>query len=279
MATMLRFPLACALALMAVPAHAQINEFPRDLYENRLDRSGQTVSFCVHGNSILSDFHTELADEIAQAQLIGAEIEIVDSMFPPDPLGYRLPFTAEELFLMMQGRCAAFMGFTVTPDYPDWVMLTRPYMSSPIVLIVDDADITRLEDIPLHRPLGSRIFTGEDNQLRLLIAARAEDQRWQRYPYRNYGIAFERAVDGTVGGSLVWEAGVYHGSAGDPASLGLSVIDALPFQTYPVDLGIGIRSNDRYLELLLSEAIQSLTDDGTIERLLVENNLAPARTR
>lgn len=270
--------LALALMMTAVsPGKSQIADFPRDLYDDRLSRLGQAVNFCFHENPMLDDFHREVAEAIAGSLLIDANIIPIATLFPADPLDYRIPFTEEELFLMMTGRCNAFLGFTLTTDYPDWLLVTQPYFSSPNVLIVTDPQYHGLEDISAERPLGTRMFSSEDNRLGAWISVLPENQRWQRYPYRNYGTAFERVMDGTVGGSIVWEAAVYSGTGGDPEQSGINVIRELPFATTPVELGIGIRAHERFLEMMFSQAIELLTADGTLQELAAQFNLAPAR--
>ncbi len=270
--------LVATLALLgtALPPAAQTPDVPRDLYEDRLSRHGDAISFCLHANSVMSDFNAAAAEAIAGALLVTPNVIPIESLVAAEALDYRIPFTAEELFLMMRGRCDAFMGFTISSDYPDWLLVTRPYFSSPNVLVVSDPAYRRLEDIPTARPIGTRIFSIEDNQLAALIRAMPEERRWPRHPYRNYGTALERALDGTTGGSIVWEAAVYAATGGDPEAAGVAVVRELPFQTTPVDLGIGVNANDRFLETQISQAIGALLADGTLRALAAAHNLAPA---
>ncbi len=269
-------PLACAFAALATPTLAQLVEVPRDMYDERLSRRGTTVSFCMHGNALLADFNRDVAEALAGALLVEPNIVPINPLTPPEALDYSIPFTVEELFLMMSNRCDVFMGFTLTTDYPQWLLVTRPYFASRSVLVVGDEDYRQLSDIPVDRPLGTRIFSTEDNQLGALIAGLPAEQQWKRFPYRSYGIALERVMDGTVGASIVWEAAVYNVSDGDPASAGINIRD-LPFATTPIEIGIGISSDDRFLEQMLSEAIVALEADGTLHRLAVEHHLAGPR--
>jgi polar amino acid transport system substrate-binding protein len=255
-------------------AGAQEIAVPQDLIQNRLSRDGQAISFCYHAQSPLAGYYVAVAQAVAGALLVEPRMQPIESLRPPEALDYRIPFDTDELFLMFDGRCNAFLGFTLSTDYPEWLLVTRPYLSSDNVLVVNDPAYQQLSDVPKDRPLGTRMFSAEDAQLTQLIGALPPDQQWRRHPYRNYGIALERAIDGSVGASIVWEAGVYLATDGDPGAAGLT-LRKLPFPTTPIQLGFGVPSNDRFLEQALSQAIDILTADGTLAALAVEHHLAP----
>lgn len=260
----------------AGPAPAQIitDEFPRDLYQQRLRLSGESLVACVYAESMMGAFNADVAEALGDALLLNVKVEPLDLLVPPEPLDYRIPLNEQELFLMMNGRCDIFMGFTFTTDYPTWLRLSVPYFSSPTALIVRDPPYRSLADIPASRPLGTRIFSSTDYQLGQYIASLPPERRWQRHPYRNYGVAYERVVDGTVGGSVIWDAAAYYATEGDPEAAGLHLVYDLPFVDPPVEISVGLRTEDDFLERALSQAIQSLTAEGVLHELAVAHHLA-----
>ncbi len=268
--------LAASVAL-CIPrlALAQMEAFPHDLYQQRLSLRGGTLAACVYAESMVGDFNAAVARAVGEALLLNVDIQSLDLLTPPEPLDYRIPLREEELFLMLHGRCDVFMGFPMTTGYPDWLRLTVPYFASPTVLVVADPSYTSLSDIPVSRPLGSRILASSDAHLTAYIAQLPAASRWQRFPYRNYGVAFERVVDGTVGGSLIWEAAVVNATEGDLAAQGLHLIRQLPFFDEPVELTIGLKAEDDFLGQALSQAIESLRADGTLRELAETHYLSP----
>lgn len=265
-----------ASAVAAAPTRAQniADEFPRDLYQQRLRLSGETLVACVYAESMLGAFNADVAEALGDALLLNVKVEPLDLLVPPEPLDYRIPLNEQELFLMMNGRCDIFMGFTFTTDYPAWLRLSVPYFSSPTALLVREPSYRSLTDIPASRPLGTRIFSTTDYQLGQYIASLPPERRWQRHPYRNYGIAYERVVDGTVGGSVIWDAAAYYATEGDPTAAGLRLVYDLPFVDPPVEISVGLRAEDDFLDRALSEAIHSLTAEGLLHELAVAHHLA-----
>lgn len=276
-----RLPLTLtALAvLFAGPALAQmgdsVGEFPSDIFQKRIFLRDGSLAVCVYAESMVGEFNSAVARAVGDALLVNVEVEELDLLTPPEPLDYRIPLGEEELFLMMHGRCDVFMGFPFTSGYPEWINLTVPYFSSPAVLVVTDPSYRSLSDIPVTRPLGTRFGSSTDNQLGTYIMRLPEAARWRRFPYRNYGIAFERVVDGTVGGSLIWEAAVVNATGGDLAANGLHLIE-LPFLDQPVELAIGVKAEDRYLLQALDQAIEALRSDGTLHALAIAHRLTTA---
>jgi len=251
---------------------------PRDTYQDR-GRGGQgnKVALCVNGAAMMASFESALARELASALLLTAEVIEVKTWRPTEPLDYRLPLTLEEIYIQFAEQCDGFMGFTLAPGYPEWMTITRPYLTTRTVLVTTSPQYRKLADIPPTRPLGTRILGGVDNQLILYLQSLPEKSRWQRLSYYNNKLLIDRLLDGTVAAAFVWEPALYRATGGKPQAAGLHIIPS-PFELYETELGIALRSHDAFLSVTLGQAIDALRADGTIDRLLAEHGLAPPKS-
>jgi len=225
----------------------------------------------------MGSFETALAREIAGRLLVTANIIEVKTWHPTEPLDYRMPLAYNELYIEFAERCDGFMGFTLAQGYPSWLIVTRPYVSTRTVLAAASSDYRKLADVPVDRPLGTRMLGIVDNQLILYLQSLPEKSRWRRVPYFNNKLLLDRLLDRTVAAAFVWEPALYRATNGSPEAAGIHVIPT-PFELQPTELGIGLRSKDAFLSVTLGQAIDSLRADGTISRLLVENGLAAKPT-
>jgi polar amino acid transport system substrate-binding protein len=265
----------CLVMLFPARAFAQMEDLPpRDVYIERGRSSGDTIALCVNGAAMMAPFEKDLAREIAARLLLTPKVLEVKTWHPTEPLDYRLPFGYDELYIEFAERCDGFMGFSLAQGYPSWLIITRPYLSTRMVLAAAEPEYRKLSDIPPTRSLGTRMLGAVDNQLILYLQSVPEKNRWKRVPYFNNKILIDRLLDRTVGGAFVWEPALYLATGGAPAAAGIHTIPP-PFELLQTEFGIGLRSNDSYLSVALGQAIDSLRADGTIERLLVEHTLAP----
>lgn len=273
------FAIGAAVFVSSTASYAQadgddIFYLPRDTYTERLFQEGNTITFCYNPDAMMSDFEQDLARAIGETLLV--EVSIIpmpDPLMSTPPLDHRHPLMPVQLFVLLSEHCSAFLGYALTGHEPEWLFVTRPYMTSNYVLLVADESYSSLEDIPYDRPIGTRGMSTADNRLINFIRSRPESQRWHRHPYFTNDVVMERVADGTTGGGIVWEAALYFATGGDPEGAGFHVVPNLPFESPPIQIGIATRSNNTYLNQLLSDAIAALLEDGTIDRLLVEHNL------
>ena len=267
--------LAVLVCFASGAASAQGMEIPpRDTYQDRGRGSqGNKVALCVNGAAMMASFDAALARELASALLLTAEVIEVKTWRPTEPLDYRLPLMLEEIYIQFAEQCDGFMGFTLAQGYPEWMTITRPYLTTRTVLVTTSADHRKLADIPATRPLGTRILGGVDNQLIMYLQSMPEKARWQRLGYYNNKILIDRLLDGTVAAAFVWEPALYRATGGKPEAAGLHIIPS-PFEPMQTELGIGLRSHDAFLSTTLGQAIDALRADGTIDRLLSEHGLA-----
>jgi polar amino acid transport system substrate-binding protein len=267
---------ATLLGVIGAPVKAQ--EIPsRDLFQER-GRGGQgnKISFCVNGAAMMASFDMALARELGSMLLLTAEVIDIKTWRPTEPLDYRLPLTLEDIYIEFAERCDGFMGFTLAQGYPEWMTLTRPYLVTRTVVATTTPSYRRLTDIPVNRPIGTRILGGVDNQVSIYLQSLPERSRLQRYAYYNNKILIDRLIDGTVAAAFVWEPALYRATNGKPQSAGMQIIPS-PFPPYETEFGIAVRSHDMFLSTALGQAIDALRADGTIDRLLVEHGLAAAK--
>ena len=165
------------------------------------------------------------------------------------------------------------MGFTLAQGYPEWMSLTRPYLVTRTVVATTTPSYRSLADIPVTRPLGTRILGGVDNQVSMYLQSQPERSRWRRNAYYNNKVLIDRLIDGTVAAAFVWEPALYRATDGKLEAAGLRIIPS-PFPLYETEIGIAVRSHDMFLSTALGQAIEALRADGTIDKLLVEHGLA-----
>lgn len=268
--------LALALSLMAGASLAQSVEIvPRELYTERMRQEGNKLIFCINPQGVLAQFERDLAEAVGQSLLADVQFyEIGERDWPtrPLPYDYRLMLDEQQMFIMLAQECDGFMGFLLSPSNPAWLTVTRPYLSARTVLTTHDEDAAFAE-IPHGETIGVRMMAAGDNRLIQYLAARPETESWRRTPYPDNELLLERLADGTIAAGMIWEYGLFGATGGDPAAAGYSYTYDLPFPVDPIEIGIATRSEDTYLNGLLSDAIAALEADGTIDDLLRENGL------
>jgi polar amino acid transport system substrate-binding protein len=277
LATWRRLAAAILLAMLAAVASAPIaaQEIPsRDLFQER-GRGGQgnKITFCVNGAAMMAPFDMALARELGSMLLLTAEVIDIKIWRPTEPLDYRLPLTLEDIYIEFAERCDGIMGFTLAQGYPEWMTLTRPYLVTRTVVATTTPSYRSLADIPVTRPLGTRILGGVDNQVSMYLQSQPERSRWRRNAYYNNKVLIDRLIDGTVAAAFVWEPALYRATDGKLEAAGLRIIPS-PFPLYETEIGIAVRSHDMFLSTALGQAIEALRADGTIDKLLVEHGLA-----
>ena len=192
---------------------------------------------------------------------------------PTEPLDYRLPLMLEEIYIQFAERCDGFMGFTLAQGYPEWMTITRPYLVTRTVIATNTTNVRKLTDVPVNRPLGTRILGGVDNQVIMYLQSLPEKSRWSRFTYYNNKVLIDRLLDGTVAAAFVWEPALYRATGGKPEAAGLHIIPS-PFALYETEFGIAVRAHDTFLSAMLGQAIDALRAEGRIDRLLAEHGLA-----
>lgn len=267
------------IPMLLLPGLAQAQPLtdvvPRDLYTDTMRQDGNSITFCYNRNGMTAAFDQELAEAIGSVLLVEAKtVPLRSNGVPTTPLDYRLPYTAQQLFVLIAEECDAIIGYVLSRNAPEWVRLTRPYLSTGSVLVVRDPAIQRLEDLPLDQSIGSRSMSTADNRLASYLRSLPEAKRWVRRPYYSNERVLEKLNDGSTGAGLVWEPALYFATDGDPQAAGYYQLP-LPFQERRTELAIATRSSNTYLNSILGEAIEELIADGTLAEMIDRHHLGP----
>lgn len=270
--------LGAAVALLCTGAALAQRTFdivPRDLYTDQLRQNGNSITFCYNPDGMAGAFEKELAETIGSVLLVDVELYPINNpQVRTHPLDYRLPYIPEQIFVLLAENCDAMLGYVLSRNAPDWVLLTRPYLSTGNVLVTRNAELKSLADLPLDEAIGSRSLSLSDNRLLSYLRALPADKRWVRQPFYDNQKVLDRLNDGRVGAAVIWEPALYFATEGDPEAAGYHLLP-LAFPDRRTDIGIATRSNNTYLNGILGEAIGELISDGTLAEMVDRYHLGP----
>lgn len=270
--------LGAALALLgsgAAQAQRTFDIVPRDLYTDQLRQNGNSITFCYNPDGMAGAFEKELAETIGAVLLVDVELYAINNpQVRTHPLDYRLPYIPEQIFVLLAENCDAMLGYVLSRNAPDWVLLSRPYLSTGNVLVTRNPALKALTDLPLDQAIGSRSLALSDNRLSSYLRALPADKRWVRQPFYDNQKVLDRLNDGRVGAAVIWEPALYFATEGDPEAAGYHLLP-LPFPDRRTDIGIATRSNNTYLNGILGEAIAELIADGTLAEMVDRYHLGP----
>lgn len=271
---------AAALTLLAGPALSQaVDVVPRHFIDERLRQDGNAITFCYNSAGMMAEFEQDLAREIGGILLAEVKFDTIKSGdWDAVPLNfdYRIPLSTEQMFVMMTNRCDAFMGVTLSSRNPEWMSITRPYLTAESVIITKNPDANRMQDIPYGEAIGVRISAPGDTQLINYLSARPAGQSWRRAPSHDNKLVLEKLDAGTISAALIWEIGLMGATDGDPEAHGYHIMTPRPFPMRNVQFGIATRQDNSYLNTMLSEAIAAVEAAGTVDALLIEHKLKRA---
>lgn len=270
--------LGAAVALLctgAAQAQRTFDIVPRDLYTDQLRQNGNSITFCYNPDGMAGAFEKELAETIGSVLLVDVELYAINNpQVRTHPLDYRLPYIPEQIFVLLAENCDAMLGYVLSRNAPDWVLLTRPYLSTGNVLVTRNAELKSLADLPLDQAIGSRSLSLSDNRLLSYLRALPADKRWVRQPFYDNQKVLDRLSDGRVGAAVIWEPALYFATEGDPEAAGYHLLPPA-FPDRRTDIGIATRSNNTYLNGILGEAIGELISDGTLAEMVDRYHLGP----
>jgi len=205
--------------------------------------------------------------------LIPAEFDEIVDVEPPFPFDYRFTVDEADLFVKVNNDCDAVMGYRLPRSglIPDWLIVSRPYLESDMVLGVADPNVERFADLPEGARIGSRIGTAGDTQFRSYLQALPREPV-DRVPYVANDILLEDLASGALDGVLIWEPALYLAGGGDPATLGIHTA-TLPFDIEAITFSVAVKSDGQFLRSLLDEAVALVLESGVLAELLAEFGL------
>ncbi len=204
-----------------------------------------------------------IAEAIAASLLLEPQQYVVESEIVLEDI--------TKVYGVMLEHCDIHMGFKLIPEgYANWVTLTRPYYEAQYVFVTADPDVHALADLAPGRSIGATMGTQAHLRLVSYVTALSSEDRWPTYPMGTNDLALEALQEGKVDVALVWAPVLWSKQRADPAYAGLRVIDADPLP--PTTLGVGalLLADETFLRAALDEAIDALTNDGTIYGILQE---------
>lgn len=265
------------LALGAGAVHAQplIDVVPRDLYSDTLRQNGNSITFCYNPEGMMAEFEQELAQTIGSVLLVEPVLVATpNGRMPTNPLDYRLPFLPDAIFILLAEECDVLMGYVLSRSAPDWVLLTRPYLSTGNLMITRNPALATIEDLPFDQRIGTRSLSVSDNRLQSFLAARPADKRWKRATLYNNLRILEQLESEEIGAAVIWEPALYFATKSYPEAAGYKILP-LPFVDRRTDIGMATRSSNTYLNSILGEAVGEMISDGSLEALIQRYNLGP----
>ena len=263
---MLKWLMTAALALgLTGPAFSQSYGVPAELLKNTRRMEGDKLQVCQDVTGKLREFDRAVAEAIAGALFLKAEFHEGFGGFPTSGDGFM-----DELQLAMNNQCDVMMGMTVQENspFPEWSVLSRPYVSLPYVLVVKD-DYRDLSDIPTGKKLGTALSSMGERVFITWNQQRPKNQRYVRLPYADMSLMAKRVADGSTAGMIIWQPALAAlTKAGDPSVAELHTIPMTPVPQTVTRVGILMKARDTYLRTQVDQAIDALVADGTIDRLL-----------
>ena len=265
---MMKWILAGALSFAAATTSlAQSYGVPSELLDNTRRMDGDKLQVCVDQTGKTKEFDRAVAQAIADALFLTAEFHEGFGGYPTSGDGFM-----DELQIAMTNTCDIMVGMTVqeSSPYPDWAVLSLPYVSLPYVLAVLD-DYAALQDIPLDRKLGTALSSMGERVFITWNQQQPEDQRYIRLPYADMELMAKRVADGSIAGMVIWQPVLAELSqAGNPDVATLHAIPMNPVPDTRTRVGILMKQRDTYLRTQVDEAIDALVADGTIDALMQE---------
>lgn len=256
--------LAVALALVPMAALAQSYGVPPELLKNTRRLDGDRLQVCMDVTGKIGAFDRAVAERIAEALFLTPEFHQGFGGFPTSGDGF-----LDELQIAMTNSCDVMMGMTVQQNspFPDWAVLSRPYVSLPYVLAVRD-DYRDLGAIPVTRKIGTALSSMGERVFITWNEQQPKDRRYVRLPYADMALMSRRVADGSLGAMLIWQPVLAQLRGQNADAAGLHTIPLTPLPAMVTRVGVLMKARDSYLRSQVDAAIDSLVADGTIAGLM-----------
>jgi polar amino acid transport system substrate-binding protein len=256
--------------LAAGAAWGQGTPFVPDDWRFGRRQDGSTLQYCVDARDPDFPVARKIGEAIANALLLQPKEHVMGENVVGEDL--------DNLYRVFLETCDLYLGFKLIPDaYPQWLTVTRPYYRVSYVLAVTDGSWKSLADMPRSQAIGATIGTSADLRLIQYLQALPANERWNRFPMSSDEFALRALVRGSVGAALVWGPALWALQANDPAFAKLRLIPPTPLPSVTADVGAALLANEAFLRSSVDQAIASLSEDGTIQKILTSNKF-PATT-
>lgn len=254
---------------------AQIPIGPEYLQRDRLRMAGDSLRFCVISDNLLTEYHKDLAMELASTQLLDADIIEVTPQRPSEPLDYRLTLNEAQIYYLLANDCEVFMGLALTNALSrwEWLLVSQPYHVSRTVFITHNEDLNRWTELPTDEPIATRIQTSGDIQLAMYLNTLQADERWRRIPYYNNQVALEQLLAGQASVGYVWEPAVIRFLDQNPHIAEFHTLPTPPLEPSVLSLGLAYRTQDAFIQSALDTAISELEELGILQELADRHKL------
>lgn len=262
---MLKLLMAGLIGLAATTASfAQSYGVPAELLKNTRRMDGDKLQVCVDITGKLQPFDRAVATALAEALFLKPEFHEGFGGYPTSGEGF-----LDELQIAMTNSCDVMLGMTVQENspYPEWAVLSRPYVSLPYMLAVKD-DYKALNDIPKSRKLGTALSSMGERVFITWNQQQPKEQRFIRLPYADMDLMTKRVADGSIAGMVIWQPVFAELQKSNPDAAGLHTIPLAPVPDTVTRVGILMKARDSYLRSQIDAAIDALVEDGTIAAIM-----------
>jgi polar amino acid transport system substrate-binding protein len=257
--------LICALLATITPATAQLDIVSRDLYTERTRNEGNRISFCLRPFGPIAAFEAELAEQIGKMLLTEVRTYTLNPRsFPvrPSIFDYYFGLTDDQMFIMMAQNCDVVLGMHLSSASPEWLRLSRPYISANVLGITRDPALKSIEDLGPEIRIGVQGQAAGDASLMSYFKTQPNGTTPERVSFRSNQDLFAALSSGQVNAALIWEGALMAGTDGNPE--GYYPMARLPFPVDPIGVSAAVRVEDRFLGVLIDEALAALEDNGTL---------------
>lgn len=264
---MLKWLMAGLLGLATATASlGQSYGVPAELLKNTRRMDGDKMQVCLDVTGRVQAFDRAIAQAIGEALFLEVEFHEGFGGYPTSGEGF-----LDELQIAMTNSCDMMMGMTVQENspFPEWAVLSRPYVSLPYMLAVKD-DYQALADIPKSRKLGTALSSMGERVFITWNQQQPKEQRFIRLPYADMDLMAKRVADGSIAGMVIWQPVFAELQKTNPDAAGLHAIPLAPVPDTVTRVGILIKARDSYLRRQLDEAIDALVADGTIVAIMAD---------
>lgn len=268
----MRLQTLTALAVtLCLWASAQVPLLPPDFLDHTRQIQGDRIRFCVLQDSVLTEFNEDVAKLLANALLLESAVHQVKLPYHVQELGYRIPLTSEQLFYLLSNECDAFVGYLYSVgSHQEWQLTTVPYLRTGFVLTTrENEPVSSLSQLPVGTRIGTQLGSAPNSRLNILLRSQSGEPTWRRAPYPDNQILLERLTDGTIDAALVWEPAV--------TAFGLEGLhltsNLRPLPAMDASFTITMFSSNTFLQSTLDAAIQAVSEDGSLVRLIAQHGI------